>query len=118
VHPVHLVVVFGSPALEVRVIPYPNRLFLLLIDATVEEPKTAKMALGVGDADEGEFDHSQNDELRMCGLAGDDEEDDVREDCAELFGRSAADPLPCDQDAVPVHGEGADPDAEVATVTW
>ena len=76
------------------------------------------MARGVGDTDEGEFDHSQNDELRMCGLAGDDEEDDVREDCAELFGRSAADPLPCDQDAVPVHGEGADPDAEVATVTW
>ena len=76
------------------------------------------MARGVGDADEGEFDHSQNDELRMCGLAGDDEEDDVCEDCAELFGRSAVDPLPCDQDAVPVHGEGADPDAEVATVTW
>ena len=70
------------------------------------------MAPGVGDADEGEFDHSQNDELRMCGLAGDDEEDDVHEDCAELFGRSAADPLPCDQDAVPVHGEGADPDAD------
>ncbi|XP_066333587.1 zinc finger BED domain-containing protein RICESLEEPER 2-like [Miscanthus floridulus] len=70
------------------------------------------MTPGVGDADEGEFDHSQNDELRMCGLAGDDDEDDVREDCAELFGRSAADPLPCDQDAVPVHGEGADPDAD------
>jgi len=84
----------------------------LLIDAAVEEPETAKMAPNVGDADEGEFDHSQNDELRMCGLAGDDEEDDVREDCAELFGRSAADPLPCDQDAVPVHGEGADPDAD------
>ena len=70
------------------------------------------MAPGVGDADEGEFDHSQNDELRMCGLAEDDEEDDVCEDCAKLFGRSTADPLPCDQDAVPVHGEGADPDAD------
>ncbi|CAD6211066.1 unnamed protein product [Miscanthus lutarioriparius] len=70
------------------------------------------MARGVGDADEGEFDHSQNDELRMYGLARDDEEDDVREDCAELFGWSAADPLPCDQDAVPVHGEGADPNAD------
>jgi hypothetical protein len=29
-----------------------------LIDAAVEEPETAEMALGVGDADEGEFDHS------------------------------------------------------------
>ncbi|CAD6246158.1 unnamed protein product [Miscanthus lutarioriparius] len=78
----------------------------------VEESETTKMAPGVGDADEGEFDHSQNDELRMCGLAGDEEEDDVPEDCAKLFGRSAADPLPCDQDAVPVHGEGPDPDAD------
>ena len=116
-HPVHLIVVSGAPAQEVSpptltLIPYPNRLFLLLIDAAAEEPETAKMARGVGDADEGEFDHSQNDELRMCGLARDEEEDDVREDCAELFGRSAADPLPCDQDAVPVHGEGADPDAD------
>jgi len=52
VHPVHLIVVFGAPALEVRaptltliptqtLIPYPNRLFLLLIDAAVEEPETA-----------------------------------------------------------------------------
>ena len=62
-HPVHLIVVSGAPALEVRaptltLIPYPNCLFLLLIDAAVEEPETAKMAPGVGDADEGEFDHS------------------------------------------------------------
>ncbi|CAD6273342.1 unnamed protein product [Miscanthus lutarioriparius] len=78
----------------------------------VEEPETAKMTPGIGDAEEGEFDHSQNDELRMCGLAGDDEQDDVREDCAELFGRSAVDPLPYDQDAVPIHREGADPDAD------
>ena len=41
----------------------------MLIDAAVEELETTKMALGVGDADEGEFDHSQNDELRMCGVS-------------------------------------------------
>ena len=54
------------------------------------------MAPGAGRHDDGEFDHSQNDELRMCGMAGDDEDDDVREDAVVLFGRSAADPLPVD----------------------
>ena len=64
---------------------------------------------GTGADDEAEFDHSQNDELRMCGLAGHDEEE---EDCAELFGRCAADPHPCDQDVVPVDVDEADGDAD------
>ncbi|CAD6255846.1 unnamed protein product [Miscanthus lutarioriparius] len=46
------------------------------------------MALGAGRHDDGEFDHSQNDELRMCGMAGDDEDDVVREDAAVLLGVS------------------------------
>ncbi|CAD6209100.1 unnamed protein product [Miscanthus lutarioriparius] len=62
----------------------------------VEEPKTIEMAPGAGRHDDREFDHSQNDELRMCGMAGDDEDDDVHEDAAVLFGHSAADPLPID----------------------
>jgi hypothetical protein len=46
-----------------------------------------------------------NDELRLCGMAGDDE-DDVAGDAEELFGRAAAkellghtttDPLPIDE---------------------
>ena len=36
---------------------------------------------------------SANDERRMCGLAGDDDEDDLREDAAELFGRRVEDPI-------------------------
>ena len=64
-----------------------------MIVAAVEEPETAEMAPGAGRHDDGEFDHSQNDKLRMCGMAGDDEDDDVRENAIVLFGRSAADPL-------------------------
>jgi len=79
-----------------------------LIVAAVEEPKTAEMAPGAGRHDDGEFDHSQNDELRMCGMAGDDEDDDVREDAAMLFGRSAADPLPIDDSDPPVDVADAD----------
>ena len=60
------------------------------------------MAPGAGRHNDGEFDHSQNDKLRMCGMAGDDEDDDVREDAAVLFGRSAADPLPVDDSDPPV----------------
>jgi len=39
---------------------------------------------------------SANDERRMCGLAGDDDEDDLREDAAELFGRRVEDPIVAD----------------------
>ncbi|CAD6270074.1 unnamed protein product [Miscanthus lutarioriparius] len=39
---------------------------------------------------------SANDERRMCGLAGDDDEDDLREDAAELFGRRVEDPIEAD----------------------
>ena len=44
----------------------------------------------------------------MCGMAGDDEDDDVREDAAVLFGRSAADPLPVDDSDPPVDMANAD----------
>ena len=72
------------------------------------------MAPGAGRHDDGEFDHSQNDELRMCGMAGDDEDDDVREDAAVLFGRSAADPLPVDDSDPPV--DVADADAVLSSL--
>ena len=32
---------------------------------------------------------SANEERWLCGLVGDDDEDDLREDAEELFGRSA-----------------------------
>ena len=34
-----------------------------------------------------------NEERRLCGLAGDDDEDDLREDAEELFDRSAQAPI-------------------------
>ena len=34
-----------------------------------------------------------NQERRLCGLAGDDDEDDLREDAEELFGRSVQAPI-------------------------
>ena len=34
-----------------------------------------------------------NEERRLCGLAGDDDEDDLCEDAEELFGHSAQAPL-------------------------
>ena len=85
-----------------------------MIVAAVEEPETTEMAPGSGRHDDGEFDHSQNDELRMCGMAGDDEDDDVREDTAVLFGRSAADPLPVDDFDPPV--DVADVDAVLSSL--
>ena len=47
-----------------------------------------------------------NQERRLCGLVGDDDEDDLREDAVELFGRNVQAPIvlePCDDQAV--HGE-------------
>jgi len=54
---------------------------------------------------------SANDERRMCGLAGDDDEDDLREDAAELFGRRVEDPIEADggsNDAAGGEEEGED----------
>jgi len=34
-----------------------------------------------------------NQERRLCGLAGDDDEDDLREDAEELFSRSVQAPI-------------------------
>jgi len=58
------------------------------------------MAPGARVHDEGEFDHSQNDKLRTCGFTRGDEEENVHEDCTELFGQSAADAHPCDQEVL------------------
>jgi len=44
-----------------------------------------------------------NEERQLCGLAGDDDEDDLREDATELFGRNVKAPIvlePCDDQAV------------------
>ena len=79
-----------------------------MIVAAVEELETTEMAPGVGRHDDGEFDHSQNDELRICGMVGDDEDDDVYEDTPVLFDRSAADPLPVDDSDPPVDVADAD----------
>jgi len=46
---------------------------------------------------------SSNQERQLYGLAGDDDEDDLREDAAELFGRNVQAPIvlePCDDQAV------------------
>jgi hypothetical protein len=45
-----------------------------------------------------------NDERRLCGLDGDDD-DDMREDREELFGRSSASPIDVD-DHAPQAGAG------------
>jgi hypothetical protein len=39
---------------------------------------------------------SANNERRMCGLAKDDDNDDLREDVTELFGRHVEDPIEVD----------------------
>jgi hypothetical protein len=39
---------------------------------------------------------SANNERRMCGLAKDDDNDDLREDAAKLFGRHVEDPIEVD----------------------
>ena len=44
----------------------------------------------------------------MCGMVGDDEDDDVREDAVVPFGRSAVDPLPVDDSDPPVDVADAD----------
>ena len=63
-------------------------------------------------ADEDGIGHSMtiNNELRLCGMTGDDKEDDVRTDVGELFGCSATDPILLDQHDDPA-GSGAGADA-------
>ncbi|XP_039841615.1 uncharacterized protein LOC120701873 [Panicum virgatum] len=53
---------------------------------------------------------TENEERRLCGMAGDDDEDDLREDHDALFGPGADDPINIDDDgpAVPACG-GAPP---------
>ena len=61
---------------------------LLVFLVAVEEPEAWEMA------DDG-IRHSMaiNEELRLCRLPGDDEDDSVHTDTEEIFGRSAADPI-------------------------
>ena len=40
----------------------------------------------------------ENEERRLCGMAGDDDEDDLREDRDALFGPGADDPINIDDD--------------------
>lgn len=66
-----------------------------------------------------EIGHSMtiNNELRICGLVPDDE-DDVAGDAEALFGRTAADPIPVDQTEPPQTGAPVDSDADAgATAT-
>ena len=44
-------------------------------------------------SDEETIEVGANEERRLCGLARDDDEDDLREDADELFGRSAQAPI-------------------------
>jgi hypothetical protein len=67
------------------------------------------MALG---DDKCKFDHSQNDELRMRGMTGDDEDDNVQDDVVAAFGQFAADPHPRDDDDIPVHAAATDPEGD------
>ena len=44
-------------------------------------------------SDEETIEVGANEERRLCGLAGDDDEDDLRKDAEELFGCSAQAPI-------------------------
>jgi len=60
-----------------------------------------------------------NQERRLCGLAGDDDEDDLWEDAAELFGHNVQAPIvlePCDdqaEDREENNGKGSRPSTSV-----
>jgi len=59
---------------------------------------------------------TENEERRLCGMAGDDDEDDLREDRDALFGPGADDPINVDDDgpAVPACGGAPPPDSNSA----
>jgi len=59
---------------------------------------------------------TENEERRLCGMAGDDDEDDLREDRDALFGPGADDPINIDDDgpAVPACGGAPPPDGNSA----
>ena len=46
---------------------------------------------------------TENEERRLCGMAGDDDEDDLREDRDALFGPGADDPINVDNDGPAVY---------------
>jgi len=59
---------------------------------------------------------TENEERRLCGMAGDDDEDDLREDRDALFGPGADDPINVDDDGpvVPACGGAPPPDGNSA----
>ena len=78
-------------------------MFLVLVGISVEGPEAGDDEMLDEQEDIG-LSMTINDELRLCGMTGDDE-DDVAGDAEELFGhrateelygRTAADPLPID----------------------
>ena len=83
-------------------------MFLVLVGVGVEGPETGDDEMSDEQEDIG-LSMTINDELRLCGMIGDDE-DDVAGDAEELFGRraaeelygrTAADPLPVDDTDAP-----------------
>ena len=52
---------------------------------------------------------TENEERRLCGMAGDDDEDDLREDRDALFGPGADDPINIDDDGPTVPACGGAP---------
>jgi hypothetical protein len=62
----------------------------LIFVVTVEEPGLHRLTMASSDKDTIEIDN--NDKRRLCGLAGDDDEDELREDAVALFDRSSEAP--------------------------
>jgi hypothetical protein len=58
---------------------------------SVEEPGLQGGSMAVSDDETVEIDCKE--ERRLCGLAGDDDEDDLREDAVALFGHSSEHPV-------------------------
>jgi hypothetical protein len=63
-----------------------------------------------------------NEEQRLCRLAGDDDEDDMREDHEAMFGRIADDPISVDDaedpSAPPLDGNSAKRSRPSASLVW
>ena len=93
-------------------------MFLVLVGVGVEGPETGDDEMSDEQEDIG-LSMTINDKLRLCGMTGDDE-DNVAGDAEELFsrhaaeelyGRTAADPLPVDDTDAPNTGDVVQDDA-------
>ena len=60
---------------------------------SVEEPGLRVRGGSMAVSDDETVEIDCNEERRLCGLAGDDDEDDLREDAAALFGHSSEHPV-------------------------